>query len=90
LVATEIEAVEPSMTVALGGLTDPPTPADAETVYDFGPPPPPHEINVTPVASRIPTRAQLLTSRRTAPSWSLFLVLTIIQNLKELAANLIS
>jgi hypothetical protein len=31
LVATEIEVVEPSVTLALVGVTDPPTPAEAET-----------------------------------------------------------
>jgi hypothetical protein len=46
LVVTEIEVVEPSVTLALVGLTDPPTPAEAETVCDFGPPPPPQETKM--------------------------------------------
>jgi hypothetical protein len=46
LVATEIEVVEPSVTLALVRLTDPPTPAEAETVCDFGPPPPPQETKM--------------------------------------------
>jgi hypothetical protein len=42
-----IEVVSPEETTALGGVTVPPVPAEAVTVNDFGPPPPPHDANVS-------------------------------------------
>jgi hypothetical protein len=46
--------VDPSGTVMLAGVTVPPTPAEADTVCDFGPPPPPQDA----IARNTKTRGQ--------------------------------
>lgn len=45
----ENAAVAPFVTVSVAGDTVPPDPADAVTVYDFGPPPPPQPARTATV-----------------------------------------
>lgn len=45
----ENDAEEPFVTASVAGDTEPPDPADAVTVYDFGPPPPPQPARMANV-----------------------------------------